>query len=91
MQQHFNIAYLDPGDIRYSVPIEVTLVSPNLPWPQTRYPYRPYRETYDHQTGAPWPVTPDAVFPMSTNNTEEGPNQVRGRTGTEDNIQRNPG
>jgi hypothetical protein len=83
MQQHFNIAYLDPGDIRYSVPIDNLLVSPNLPWPQTRYPYRPYRETYDQQTDAPWPVTPDAVIPMSTEKSSESDGvEIRYRTGT---------
>ena len=87
MQQHFNIAYIDPNDIRYDVPVEIVLASPNLPWPQTRYPYRPYRETYDKQTGAPWSVTPDAVFPMSTDkgNVPNGI-QIRSRTGTGENI-----
>jgi len=33
LQQHFNIAYLDEGDIRYKVPITGTA---SLPWPQTR-------------------------------------------------------
>jgi hypothetical protein len=86
MQQHFNIAYIDPNDIRYDVPVEIVLASPNLPWPQTRYPYRPYRETYDKQTGAPWSVTPDAVFPMSTDkgNVPDGI-QIRGRAGTWEN------
>jgi len=86
MQQHFNIAYIDPQDIRYSVPIDELLVSPNLPWPQTRYPYRPYRETYDRQTDAPWPVTPDAVIPMSTEKANE-PDALenRYRTGTGEN------
>jgi len=86
MQQHFNIAYLDPNDIRYDVPVEITLASPNLPWPQTRYPYRPYRETYDQQTGAPWPVTPDAVFPMATDK-DNVPNgvQIRWKSGTGEN------
>lgn len=86
MQQHFNIAYLDPPDIRYDVPIDIVLASPNLPWPQTRYPYRPYRETYDRQDGAPWSVTPDAVFPMSTDksNVPDGI-QIRGRAGTFEN------
>ena len=86
MQQHFNIAYIDPNDIRYDVPVEIVLASPNLPWPQTRYPYRPYRETYDKQTGAPWSVTPDAVFPMATDkgNVPDG-TQIRWRSGTGEN------
>lgn len=87
MQQHFNIAYLDPPDIRYEVPVDITIASPNLPWPQTRYTYRPIRETYDRDLSAPWPVTPDAVLPMSTNkeNVPDG-TQERSRTGTGENI-----
>ena len=34
LQQHFNIAYLDEGDIRYKVPVTGTVT---LPWPETRY------------------------------------------------------
>ena len=87
MQQHFNIAYLDPPDIRYEVPVDITIASPNLPWPQTRYTYRPIRETYDRDLSAPWPVTPDAVLPMSTNKTDVPDGiQERGRTGTNSNI-----
>ena len=41
--------------------MELILASPNLPWPQTRYPYRPYRETYDRQDGAPWTVGPEEI------------------------------
>ena len=87
MQQHFNIAYLDPPDIRYEVPVDITIASPNLPWPQTRYTYRPIRETYDRDTSAPWPVTADAVLPMATNkeNVPDG-TQERSRTGTGENI-----
>ena len=87
MQQHFNIAYLDPPDIRYQVPVDCAIASPNLPWPQTRYTYRPIRETYDRDLSAPWPVTPDAVLPMSTDkdNVPDGI-QDRSRTGTGENI-----
>ena len=87
MQQHYTIAYLDPPDIRYEVPVDITIASPNLPWPQTRYTYRPIRETYDRDTSAPWPVTPDAVLPMSTNKSDvpDG-TQDRSRTGTGENI-----
>ena len=87
MQQHFNIQYLDPNDIRYKVPVEGLIASPNLTWPQTRYTYSPLRETYDSRTDPPWPVTPDAVLPMATNKdgvTE--PMQIRWRTGTGENI-----
>ena len=87
MQQHFNIAYLDPPDIRYEVPVDIQIASPNLPWPQTRYPYRPIRETYDRQDGELWPVTPDAVFPMATDkdNVANGV-QIRWNSGTGENI-----
>jgi hypothetical protein len=86
MQQHFNIQYVDPPDIRYQVPVDGLLASPNLPWPQTRYPYRPYRETYDHQTGDPWTTGPDAVFPEATDKGNvPGPVQIRWRTGTGEN------
>lgn len=87
MQQHYTIAYLDPPDIRYEVPVDISIASPNLPWPQTRYTYRPIRETYDRDTSAPWPVTPDAVLPMSTNKTDvpDG-TQDRSRTGTGENV-----
>jgi len=34
LQQHFNIAYLDEQDIRYSVPIDGTTT---MGWPETRY------------------------------------------------------
>lgn len=83
MQQHYTIAYLDPPDIRYEVPVDIPIASPNLPWPQTRYTYRPIRETYDRDTSTPWPVTADAVLPMSTNkeNVPDG-TQDRSRTGT---------
>jgi len=37
LQQHFNIAYFDEGDIRYQVPIDGTT---QLAWPQTRYGFR---------------------------------------------------
>lgn len=83
IQQHFNIQYIDAGDIRYKFPIDGGLVSPNLPWDATRYPYSPPRETYDRRTGAPWPVTPDAVTPMASEKDDVPPEvQLRGRTGT---------
>jgi hypothetical protein len=83
MQQHFTLGYLDSGDIRYSVPIDGSLESPNLPWPQTRYTYSPPRETYDAREDAPWPVTPDAALPMATDVAlVPAPVQQRYRTGT---------
>jgi hypothetical protein len=89
MQQHFNIAYLDSVDIRYSVPIDGAIASPNLPWPQTRYTYTPYRETYNAVDTPPWPVTPDADLPLATDKNGHGevpdPVQIRWRTGTGEN------
>jgi len=86
LQQHFQIGYLDYGDIRYSVPIDGTIASPNLPWPQTRYTYRPLRETYDARTDAPWPTDPDAALPMATDKDNvPGPVQIRSRTGAGEN------
>ena len=89
MQQHFNISYIDPNDIRYQVPIEMLLVSPNLPWPQTRYTYQPYRETYDARTDPPWPVNPDAVLPLATSRVNSL-GEERGRTGTYENHNGEP-
>lgn len=87
LQQHFNVGYLDTSDIRYQVPIDGTLVSPNLVWPQTRYTYQPYRETYDARSDAPWPVTPDAALPEATNKDNvPRPVQERSRTGTGENT-----
>lgn len=83
MQQHFNIQYIDSKDIRYKVPVDSLQASPNLPWPQTRYPYGPARETYDRRTDAPWPTGPDAVSPMASSVDTVGPEvQTRWRTGT---------
>lgn len=87
MQQHYNIQYLDSQDIRYKVPVDELLASPNLPWPQTRYTYNPSRETYDKRTDPAWPVTPDAVLPLATRKDNVGPEvQIRWRTGTGENI-----
>lgn len=87
MQQHFNIQYIDPNDIRYEVPIDILLASPNLPWPQTRYTYQPYRETYDARSDAPWPVLPDAALPMATDKAGVEPGeQIRSRTGAGENT-----
>jgi hypothetical protein len=83
LQQHFTIAYLDQGDIRYKVPI----VDPaEFVWPQTRYPYWPYRNLYSARTDPPWPVDPDRAIPEETNKDNVPPErQIRGRTGTFEN------
>lgn len=86
LQQHFQLQYLDSQDIRYSVPIDGTQTSPTLPWPQTRYSYSPYRETYDRSTDTPWPVGPDAAMPMASETGVEDPQEVRARTGAGANI-----
>lgn len=86
MQQHFNVQYLDSPDIRYSVPIDGAIASPNLPWPQTRYTYSPLRENYEKRTDPAWPVTPDAVLPLATDKDNVGPEvEQRWRTGTGEN------
>lgn len=91
MQQHFNIGYIDPNDIRYQVPIEPSMASPNLPWPQTRYTYQPYRETYDKRTDAPWPVAPDAVLPLGTEEVNSlGAERFRTATGENHSDQNDP-
>ncbi len=66
LQQHFTIAYLDEGDIRYKVPVDGTT---ELPWPQARdnivpLPSRPVDGALEGPT--PWPVGPYNTTPMST-------------------------
>ena len=88
MQQHFNLGYLDEGDIRYKMPIEGVS---NLPWPQTRYindpttPYPVLGTSYN-----PLEVGDRITNPMETNKGEDvgGPSpgrQQRGRTVTWEN------
>ena len=88
LQQHFNIAYLDEQDIRYSVPIDGTA---SLPWPQTRYgdraaPPMPVDGELKPPEWAspeepPYPEGPSAQLPMETEkaNTPDEKEQ-RGRT-----------
>ena len=79
LQQHFNVAYLDEGDVRYKVPINGI---PELPWPQTRQerdPSVPYPIIGTQY--APLGVGPHAATPMGTDKDgipEE--RQQRGRT-----------
>jgi len=83
MQQHFNIAYLDQGDIRYKVPVYGTT---ELAWPETRGQHcvRPFTpQPVDHPMAgpAPWPVGTDAQHPMQTEKAEIcDENERRGRT-----------
>lgn len=81
LQQHFNIGYLDEGDIRYQVPIDgVELMT----WPQTRYP-KPYFTPMPVDGALPdqpqYPTGPDAQIPMETNKpTVPAETQQRGRS-----------
>lgn len=83
MQQHFNIAYLDEGDIRYCVPLDGTT---ELAWPETRgqhcVPTFAPQPVDRPMTGpAPWPVGADPVDPMQTEKAEIcDENERRGRT-----------
>jgi hypothetical protein len=83
MQQHFNIAYLDEGDIRYCVPVCGTT---DLAWPETRgqhcvrtFSPRPV----DHPLAGPpqWPTGPECIHPSMTEKEEIcDENERRGRT-----------
>jgi len=82
LQQHFNIAFFDEGDIRYQVPIDGVA---DYPWPETRYSIRPIPGTPIDgaipDLGALYPVGPDAQSPMETNRTDvPAAKQPRGRT-----------
>jgi hypothetical protein len=83
MQQHFNIAYLDQGDVRYCVPIDGCA---NLGWPETRgqncvRTFSPQPVDHPLAGPAPWPVGPDCTHPMETEKAEIcDENERRGRT-----------
>jgi len=83
MQQHFNIAYLDQGDVRYCVPMDGTT---SLAWPETRGPncaptFAPQPVDRPMSGPAPWPEGPDNVHPMLTEKDEIcDENERRGRT-----------
>lgn len=90
MQQHFNIRYLDEGDIRYRVPVDGTNA---LPWPGTRGATPPPVFTPRPVDGAlhgdaPWPVGTDNVHPAQTGK-DNIPDEVqqRGRTRVWENTQ----
>jgi len=94
LQQHFNIAYLDQGDIRYKVPIDGVV---DYTYPETRYafvqaPSMPidgdFPDTIHPWTGdPPYPEGPREVAPMITekDNTPDDKDQ-RGRTAVWENI-----
>jgi len=88
LQQHFNIRYLDEGDIKYKVPIDGV---DTLTWPETRYGFRPYPflsvdgEGYTPPSTAPdappYPEGPDAQIPMETDKAGwDKSKEQRGRT-----------
>jgi len=83
MQQHFNIAYLDQGDIRYCVPVYGTT---ELAWPETRgqncvRTFSPQPVDHPLAGPAPWPVGSDAQNPMMTEKAEIcDPIERRGRS-----------
>ena len=91
LQQHFQIGYLDEGDVRYKFPIDGTT---NYTWPETRYGYRQAPNL--PVDGAlpdtqPFPASTDAQLPMQT---EKGgvtgatpdPVEQRGRSPVWENI-----
>lgn len=81
LQQHFTIAYLDEGDIRYKVPVDGTTA---LPWPVARdnilpHPPRPVDGALEGEI--PWPVGPHNTTPMSTGKANEpDETEQRGRS-----------
>ena len=83
LQQHFNLAYLSEGDIRYLVPVTGMT---ELPWPETRVTDLPT----PCEDAPPYPVgfEPGSA-PMETNsaNVPEG-RQLRGRTPVWQNLTR---
>jgi hypothetical protein len=62
LQQHFNIAYLDSGDIRYKFPIEGVPVY----WAKTQYGYWPQRDTYTARSDSQYSITSDTAYPMGS-------------------------
>lgn len=81
LQQHFNIAYLDEGDIRYRVPIDGTT---DLAWPQARdmdAPYAPQPVDGEMRGEEPWPVDARNTTPMETEKANiPDEREQRGRT-----------
>jgi hypothetical protein len=77
LQQHFNLGFLDIGDIRYDVPMDgVPLV-----WQKTKYTYQPIRDTYNPRGDAPYQTEPDSAIPMENDRPDISKNHLlRGRT-----------
>jgi len=93
LQQHFTVAYLDEGDIRYKVPIDGTS---SLTWPQTRLGFRQAPSMpVDGELSMPpstmpdkpaYPIGASAQIPMETEKTGTPDNvEQRGRTETWEN------
>lgn len=95
LQQHFNIGYLDQGDVRYDVPVDGVV---DFTYPETRYGYvhapslpvdGDFPDTVHPWTGdPPYPVGSRNVTPMITekSNTPDDREQ-RGRTAVWENIE----
>lgn len=90
LQQHFQIGFLDSGDIRYQVPVTGTN---ELAWPEVRltdstlYTGEPGQNKHDPES-QPFPIGPDAATPMETDSPLI-PNvrEERGRTPVWMNVQ----
>ena len=84
LQQHFNIAYFDEQDIRYTIPIDGVA---SYPWPQTRYSQRYYPSLpVDGALQVPqwnvpeaplFPVGTDAQIPQETDKASTPPDRAR--------------
>ena len=96
LQQHFQIAYLDDGDIRQKV--SIAGIS-GYTWPETRYGYNQMPRTSDdggdtyeetegwEQADGPYATGPTAEAPMSTEKSNiSDEHQGRGRSPVWDNI-----
>ena len=83
LQQHFNIRYLDEGDVRYRVPIDGTT---DQDWPETRGPETPRTFSPRPVDGAlegnpQWPTGTTDTHPMSTEKDNiPDARELRGRT-----------
>lgn len=77
LQQHFNIAYLDSGDMRYNFPVDGVPVY----WAKTQYGYWPQRDTYTARSDAKYPLIGDSAYPSGANRPDVSDSVERkGRT-----------
>lgn len=79
LQQHFNMNYLDEGDIRYQMPI--TGIE-KLPWPQCRISgHQFYHPLFYRRQNVPFQVGPDGRLPITTEKDNiPDSRELRGRT-----------